>query len=100
RSVARALRERGFDRQRVRKGTLGGHRVEGIANADDARDERDLGPGQTVGIARSVTPPATGAHESRDAGEIRRGGEDALADLRVVADELPLVDGEWSGLVQ
>ena len=83
-----------------RYGPLGGHRVERVADEHDPRDERDLRPGQAVGVARAVEVLAARAHDARDVGERRRAQQDPLGDHRVAADELPLLGGERAGLVE
>ena len=82
-------------------GAVGGHRVEGVARrATIARAERDLLAGEAVRVAGAVPALVAGAHEPRDAAERGRGGDDALADQRVAADERPLVLVERPGLVE
>ncbi len=74
------------------------HRVVGVADGDDPRAERDLLAGERVGVARAVPALVAGADHRRDRREARRGGDDALADQRVAAHELPLVVVERPGL--
>ena len=76
--------ERGRVRARAR------HRVERVGDGDDPRAERDVRPGQRVGVARAVPALVAVAHEPGDARERRRGADDPLADDRVAADEGPL----------
>ena len=73
-------------------GAVGDHRVEGVADGDDARAERDLLAGEAVGVA-ARRPSARGwsARARRPGASAGRGGDDPLADERVAAHELPLV---------
>ena len=79
---------------------VGGHRVPGVADRDHARAERDRVAGEAVGVAAAVEALVARAHELRDVGQRRRGGQDALADERVAAHERPLVLVQRPGLVE
>ena len=79
-------------------GRPGGHRVEGVADGDDARAERDRVGLQAVGVALPVEALVRRAHELGDAAQRRRGADDPLADQRVAAHERPLVLAQRAGL--
>ena len=95
------LPQRGRRRHAAAVGTVGDHRVVGVAHGDDARAERDLVAGlRRVGVAAAVGPLVARADERGDAGQAGRGLEDPLADQRVAAHERPLVAVERAGLVE
>src|SRR4051794_39655830 len=79
---------------------LGDHRVIRVADRDDPRSERDVGAAQAIGVAAAVPALVAGADELADRAQRRNPGEDALADDRVLAHDLPLALVEWPGLVQ
>ena len=76
------------------------HRVEGVADRDDARAERDVLAGQAVGVPAAVEALAAGAHERRHGLEAAGAQEDALGDDRVVAHVVALLGGQLAGLAQ
>ena len=75
------------------------HRDERVADGDDARAERDLRAAQPIRVAVPVVALMGRADEPGDRAERGRGGEDRLADDRVLADQGPLLLGEGAGLV-
>ena len=77
---ARRAYGRGRSSRRTRRRPRRSARPSGISSA-----------GEPVRVAAAVPALVAGAHERRDAGERRRGGDDPLADERVAADERPLV---------
>ena len=76
------------------------HRRERVAHEHDLRAERDVVAGQRVRVAAAVPALVAGADEPGDADERGSAGDDALADQRVAAQELPLGVVELAGLVQ
>ena len=80
-------------------GPVGGHRLEGVGDKDDARLERDLLAGEAVGIAAAVEALVVVAHPARL--ELHVGGlDDVVAQQRVALHVLVLVVGELGGLVE
>ena len=86
--------------QRLAVGALRGHGVEGVADGDDPRSKRDLLAGQAVRVARAVPALVARADDRADRLQGGRGAEDALADDRVAAHELPLGVVQRPRLVQ
>ena len=72
RRSARARRGRAPIVSAGRYGALGRHRVEGVADEDDARDEGISVAGEAVGIAGAVEVLAARAHDAGDVRERRR----------------------------
>ena len=97
-------------RQQLRLGVLarharavrpvGHHRVERVADGDDPRAERDRLAGEPVGVAAAVPALVAGAHERGDGAQRGHREQEALADERVAAHELPLGVVERAGLAQ
>src|SRR6266540_3481958 len=91
--VARLAPELG-DRLRHRRGspvwTVVGHRVERIDKPHDSGAERDLLAAQAVGIAPTVPTLVMMADDWGEALRRAQGPADPLADLRMLAHELPL----------
>ena len=79
---------------------LGAHGVEGVGDEDDARAERDVRGREPVRVARAVHALVARADEPRAALERRGGGEDALADDGVAADQRPLGVRQRAALLQ
>ena len=86
--------------QRLAVRAVGDERVVGVAGQDDACRERDRLAGEAVGVAAAVPALVLVADGGRDVAEPRQRAQDALADDRVLAHELPLVVVELAGLVQ
>ena len=89
--------ERVVDRLGRRVGARGEHRVEGVADGDDACAEWDFDAGERVGVAAAVPCFVRGAHEAGGGAERGRGGEDAFADQGMAAHEHPFLVGQGSG---
>ena len=81
-------------------GAVGEHRVEGVADGDDARAERDVLAGQAVGVPAAVEVLAAGAHERGHRLQAAGAQQDALGDDRVVAHVVALLGGQLAGLAQ
>ena len=75
-------------------------RVEGIADRDDPRADRDGAPPELVRVARAVPALMAGPHQPGHVGEGGRAGDDALADDRVPAHEGPLLGVERARLAE
>jgi hypothetical protein len=92
------------DRVIVRHGravrAVRGHRVVGVAGEDDAAAERDLLAGEPVGVAGAVEALVLVADDARHAAHAGDGAQDALADDRVLAHDVPLLAGQRARLVQ
>ena len=77
-----------------------GHGAEGVAGADDARDERDLLPGEPVRVAAAVPPLVARADEAPDVAEQAADLlEHLLADHRVRLDDRAFLGVEPARLV-
>ena len=87
-------------RHRRAPGTVGEHRVEGVADRDDARAERDVLAGQAVGVPAAVEVLAAGAHERGDGLQAAGAQEDALGDDGMVAHVGALLGAQLAGLAQ
>ena len=98
--AALELLDRDLGAHRLAVAAVGGHRLVGVADEHDPRGERDRLAGQLVGVALAVHALVGRAHDRGDALERRRGLQDALADDRVAAHELPLGVVERAGLVE
>src|SRR5919109_1050694 len=84
----------------VRGLPVGRHRVEGVAAADDARDERDVVARKPVRIAEPVVSLVARTHDVPDLAEQAADLlEHALALDRVLLDDLALLVGQRAGLV-
>ena len=79
---------------------FGGHGVEGVADEDDARRERDLVSREAVGIALPVDALVARPHDVGELRQIGRRVQDPRSDDRVPVQELPLVLGEGPGLLE
>ena len=79
---------------------VGGHGVEGVADEDDARLERDELAGELVRIPAAVPPLVTMAHDRADVLQAVDRRDDPLAELGVRLDHRALLDGEVPGLGQ
>ena len=86
--------------QRRAVGPRRGHRVVGVADGDDARRQGYRLARDAVGVTGAVPALVRGADDVADPAQRRGGGEDALADERVLADECPFVLGERARLAQ
>ena len=62
--AAAQLGQRVFDRVRGAVDAVGHHRVEGVADGDDAGAERDVLAGEAVGVAGAVPALVAGAHDA------------------------------------
>src|SRR6185369_13259441 len=69
---------------------LRGHRVEGVGDMDDPRDERDLVTEQAVGIAPAVHALVVVADARNDLVEVAEPLDDPRALLRMAAHDDPL----------
>ena len=69
---------------------LGGHRLVGVGDGQDARLDRDLLADQAEGLALAVRPLVVRQHPGAQVLEVRM-GEQARADLGMRADRVPLV---------
>src|SRR3990172_949351 len=81
-------------------GAVGGHRVEGVADEDDARAERDLVAGEAVGVAAAVVVLVVVGDYRRGGRQVGEAAGDPGAHLRVPLDHRPLVLAEAAGLLQ
>ena len=98
--VAADLLERDVGGQRGAVRARRGHRVEGVAAADDARLDRDLLALQPVGVARAVPALVRGAHDAADLVEEPADAlQHPLALDRVRLHHLALVGAQRAGLV-
>ena len=88
--AALELLDRDLGAHRLAVAAVGGHRLEGVAHEHDPRGERDRLARELVGVAVAVHALVRRAHDRRHALERGRGLQDALADDRVAAHELPL----------
>src|SRR5207237_9118161 len=89
-----------LDRERLPVGPLRRHRVEGVADEDDPRLERDRLTRERVRIARAVPPLVAVADDRPHLGELVDRREDPLAELGVLLDLLALLGGEWAALAE
>src|SRR5215204_1411676 len=71
--------------------------MERIANENDARLERNVLRREPVGIAGSVEPLVTMAHDRAYVGKPHDRSENTLAELGVLLDHVPLVGRERPG---
>src|SRR5579862_1792013 len=86
-----------FQRSCLPVAAIGGHRVECIAAADDARDERDLLSRETVRIAAAIPPFVARANKTADLPEVAPDLPQQLLPFeRVCLDDRSLVRGEWA----
>src|SRR6266511_4190572 len=81
-------------------GPVGGHGVEGVADREDARAQRDLLAAQAGGIAASVPALVVGADDLHRRSERLDAGHHLHPDLRVHPHDQPLLLVERAGLVQ
>src|SRR5262249_8085489 len=79
---------------------VGRHRVVRVADEDDPRLDRDLVANEPVGIAVTVEPLVTVAHDRPHLFEPVDRGDDLLAELRVSLDDLALRGRQRSRLRQ
>src|SRR5262249_58350982 len=77
---------------------VGRHRVICVADEDDARLERDVHPGEAVGVAGAVPPLVAVADDRADLLQTVDRGDDPLAELRMRLHDRALVRGEPTGL--
>ena len=85
------LRQREVDRQRLAVRLLGGHRVECVGDGEDARRERDLLGLEAARVAGAVPLLVVRAdHLAREPIQVRRVGDDPLAEPRMLADLVQL----------
>ena len=87
-------------RARARAGTaVGGHRLVGVGDREDARLERDRLAGEARRVSAPVDALVVGEHPVADVAQV---GvlEDPRAELRVAADLLPLAVVQRAGLVE
>src|SRR5439155_11344340 len=89
-----------FDAEPLPVRAVGGHRVEGVADEDDPRLDRDLLAGLAVGIALPVPALVAAPHDLAHLREPVDRLEDPLAELRVHLDDLPLLRRQRPGLEQ
>src|SRR5438876_3346635 len=73
---------------------VGRHRVEGVADEDDPRLERNLLAALAVRIAGAVPVLVAGAHDRAYVLEALDGRDDPLAELRVRLHHRPLLGGQ------
>ena len=91
---------RHFVGERLAVGTVGAHRVPGVAAGDDPGLERDLFAGEAVRVAAAVPALVVGADDDADlAHEAADALEHLLALDGVGLDDRPLVGVELAGLV-
>src|SRR5215208_3755343 len=76
------------------------HRVVCVRNRDDAREERDLVVGDTVGIAVPVDPFVVVPHNASDLLVVSNLREDSLANNRMLLHEAPFVRRQWTRFLQ
>src|SRR5512142_2383958 len=81
-------------------GPVGRHRVEGVADEDDPRLDRDLLASLAVRIAVAVPALVAGAHDGPDLREPVDRSQDPLAELRVLLDHEPLLRRQRARLLQ
>src|SRR5690349_2205038 len=81
-------------------GPVGRHRVEGVADEDDPRLERDLPAGLLVRVAGAVPALVAAADDRAHLCEPLDRLEDPLAELRVHLDDRALLGRERPGLEQ
>src|SRR6476620_1230772 len=77
-----------------------GHGVVRITGEDDPAGDRNRRARQAVGIALAVPALVLVADDASHGAKTRDGAQDALADRRVLAHDLPLTLGERTGLVE
>jgi hypothetical protein len=98
--VASELGERGLlaDRGAIR--ATARHCIEGVADGDHARADRDLLAREPVRVARAVDPFMDAAHELRHPRQCRRRRDDPLAHSGMALDVLPFGGIERTWLVE
>jgi len=77
-------------------GTVRCHRVVCVGNRDDAREERDLVVGETLGIAVPVDPFVVVPHNASDLLVVSNLREDSLANDGMLLHEAPFVRRQWT----
>ena len=81
-------------------GAVGGERVPHVGHGHDPRGQRDLLPGDPVGVAAPVVALVVLADHGEGVAQRRGPPDDVLADDRVLLDPGPLVVGEGAWLVE
>ncbi len=90
-----------FDRQRIAVRPVGGHRVEGVDDREDACRERDLDSPKPVRVAGAVPALVVRGGDPRGgAVQVRNLGEDPLAEGDVSFHQSELLTVELAGLEQ
>ena len=94
------LADRDLVLERAAIGAVGGHRVVGVGDRDDAADERDVLAREPARIAAAVEPLVVAPAAVDQAVQARHRLEDALALLGVLAEDGDLLGRQLAGLVE
>ena len=85
---------------RLAVGAVGGHRVVGVHDLEDARPDRDLLPGESRGIAGPVPALVVVEEEGRGDAEVVDALEQRPPETGVIPHQMPLLGGERPVLEQ